>query len=317
MVLCASFFRTPCGAGARFSPRANGRLRGSSTGPLTGAPRPGVLPIIVTSRAAEPSDSALPAPARAGILSADPAKRENEIFVLVYSPIWMIAVGAVMLVRLPRSWGDAEHMLLGAGLALPLWIHALFPRRGSIERGRPLADRHAVRFAIAIAIFTFVQVLLGSNMFFDRLGMEYHFHVSLILNRTPVFLYFLTIAYFSTYYVILPIACRAFASRFPGAPRWASTLVRVAASYAVAFGETFFMAGGALDEFFFYRDRAFMLRTGSLAYGSLFFVTLPFFQRLDEDGPRRPLSAIARDALALNMLGLLVYEAFAFFIRAR
>lgn len=284
---------------------------------LTAEHRPAVLSSAVTIRSADPAAAAPSAPARSGLLAPDAAKRRNEIFVLCYSPVWMIVVGAAMVLGLPRRWGEAEHMILGAGLALPLWIHAIFPRRGATPRSQPLLDRHAVRFAIAIAIVTFIQVLLGSNLFFDRLGMEYHFHVSLVLNRTPVFLYFLTVAYFSTYYVILQIVCRAFAARFPGAPPWARVVVRLAACCAVAFGETFFMARPVLEEFFFYRDRAFMLRFGSLAYGSLFFVTLPFFQRLDEEGPRRPLRAIVRSMLARNMVALLVYAVFAALIRPR
>ena len=63
-----------------------------------------------------------------------------------------------------------------------------------------------------------MQVWFGSDLFFDFLGMEYHFGVTWTAHRTPVFLYFMTIAYFSTYYAILQIVWRAFRTRFPDAP---------------------------------------------------------------------------------------------------
>ena len=90
-------------------------------------------------------------------------------------------------------------------------------------------------------------------------------------------------------------------------------MVHAAVCYAVAFGETFFMASDRIRDLFSYRDRSFTLLYGSLCYGTLFFITLPLFARLDEAPPtaalpRPPLLALCRDALALNMLALIAYE---------
>jgi cycloeucalenol cycloisomerase len=277
---------------------------------LTPGPRAALLAAVTV-------EAALAAP-RPRLLAEAEDKRQNELFVLAYSPIWMAVIGAVMLTRRPAVWGDLEHMILGVGLALPLWIRPFLPR-GSAERALPLLDRHATRFAIAIAIVTFLQTYFGTMLFFDRLGMEYHFNVTWSLHRTPVFLYFVTIAYFSTYYVVFGLVERAFAARFPGASKGARLLVRVVIAYVVAFGETFFMANEVLEPFFFYRDRAFMLRWGSIVYGTLFLVTLPFFARLDEDdrAPRAPLWTVIQGALAMNMLSLLCYEGYSLLLRPR
>ena len=90
---------------------------------------------------------------------------------------------------------------------------------GAADRGIPLASRHIVRFNFFIFVWTFLQVWFGSDLFFDVLGMEYHFGVTWTAHRTPVFLYFITIAYFSTYYAVMQIIWRAFRTRFPACAR--------------------------------------------------------------------------------------------------
>src|SRR5205814_1100491 len=89
---------------------------------------------------------------------------------------------------------------------------------------RPLAARHATRFNLWIGLFSILQVYFGSYLFFEVLGLEYHFPVRLELNRTPVFLYLLTISYFSTYYVVMSIVWRAFSTGMPRARRPPLTL---------------------------------------------------------------------------------------------
>src|SRR5205823_93917 len=92
-------------------------------------------------------------------------------------------------------WGDLGHLALGLGLALPLWIVPLVTGR----RG------HIWRFNLWIGLFSLLQVYFGSALFFDVLHMEYKFPVTWIVHRTPLFLYPLTIVYFSTYYVVMSV----------------------------------------------------------------------------------------------------------------
>jgi cycloeucalenol cycloisomerase len=251
-------------------------------------------------------------------LAADPAKRHNERLVLAYSLVWMAVIAVVQATRAFTRWGDAGHLALGVGLALPLWIAPLaFP--APIDRGRPLAARHAARFTLAIGLFTLLQCYFGSALFFDVLGMEYHFNVRWIWNRTPVFLYFLTVAYFSTYYVVLSILWRAFRTRWPAAPSLLRLAVLALLGYAMAFAETASMANETLSQYFRYRDKSFVLTYGSIFYGAVFFFSLPLIFRIDEDAAEPPpsLGRVAWDMLACTMLILACDELFAAIARAR
>jgi cycloeucalenol cycloisomerase len=233
-------------------------------------------------------------------MAVSAAERWHERAVLAYTPIWMVAVATLMFSRAFAGWGDGGHLLIGAGLALPLWLLPFLA-----ERDRPFLERYATRFAAWIAVTTFVQAYFGSLFFFERLGMEYHFPVKLQWNGTPVFLYLMTIAYFSTYYTVLGIVVRT----VPG-PR---PLVAAVACYAVAFAETWFMASDLIKEWFFYRNRDFVQTWGSLCYGTVFFVTLPSFLDLRE----RPLRRGIESALAANLVVLILYELYGALIALR
>lgn len=254
------------------------------------------------------------------LLAENPSKRRGELIVLAYTPIWIAVIGYLMLSRDFARWGDRTHLLFGLALALPLWTLP-FLLRAPADRNRPLLELHATRFGVFIAVTTFVQTYFGTVFFFDQLGMEYHFHVTWLLHRTPLFLYFVTIAYFSTYYVVMQAVMRAVQSLLPRAPRPALLVARAAVGYLVAFAETGLMSNDLLRHFFFYRDKSFALFFGSLCYGTLFFITLPEAQRLDERAgdPAPSLRQVAWDALAANLLSLLCYEVFALWIgwRAR
>jgi cycloeucalenol cycloisomerase len=246
-------------------------------------------------------------------LSPNPSKRWTERFVLAYSPIWIVAITLCELTHVFARWGDAGHLAFGLALALPLWLVPLaWP--AAADRGRPLVERHATRFGLFIAGWTFLQVWFGSDLFFDFLGMEYHFPVTWTLHRTPLFLYFVTVAYFSTYYVILQIAWRAFRTRFPSAPWPARLVVLALLGYVVAFAETSGMATEMMHEYFRYRDKTFTLVYGSLCYGTIFVVTVPLVYRLDEerqpDG-KRTLPSLLWDACAANTVVLIFYAIYA------
>ena len=246
-----------------------------------------------------------------GATTLENAPRANTSFSLVYSPLWMIAIGALMVTRRMTVWGNFEHLAFGAALALPAWIYPFTSSAARADANRPLGARYATHFAVAITLTTLIQTYFGSILFFDRLGMEYHFHTTWILNGTPVFLYLVTIAYFTTYYTVMVAIDRPIARHLRGPARW---FARFAICYAVAFAETFFMASPMISDFFSYREKRYALLIGSIAYGFLFFVTLPIFVRLAEtkSSERQPLRTLVRDVLAANMVSLIAYDVFAF-----
>jgi hypothetical protein len=225
-----------------------------------------------------------------------------ERFVLLYSPLWILAVGGVEFAGVLDHWGDAQHLAFGVALALPIFLAPLL-----LERETPLLRRYALRFSALVTLFTGLQCYFGSWLFFSAFGMQYHFHVTWIWNGTPLFLYFMTVAYFSTYFVALQIAWRAFGARASSRPvRWA---IRALLCYAVAFAETATMATPRMAAFFSYHDPRFVMLYGSICYGTVFFVALPLFTQLDEEGPSAPpLSRLAWDLCAINMILLVCYE---------
>lgn len=244
---------------------------------------------------------------RTSWLSPDPAQRFTEVHVLLYAPVWMLVLVLVTWSGALTRIGDPGHLLIGFGLALPLWLlPVLRPAPG--ERRLPLTRRYGVKALAFITLLSFLQNYFGAVLFFRCLGMQYHFRVSLLLNGTPLFLYPLTVAYFATYFVALQIALRGLAGllALPGPARLA---LRAALSYGVAFAETFFMANQALRSFFSYADRGFALRVGSLAYGTLFLISAPLYDRIaDRRAP--PLSQVLWWVLGANTLIMVCYEGF-------
>lgn len=234
------------------------------------------------------------------------SKQRTDLFFLAYSPLWMLLIFLVQQGGRIGRWGEAEHMLLGVGLALPIW---LWPLLG--ERDLPLAERHATKAVLFLTALSFVQCYFGSEFFFQALGMEYHFHVGLQLNGTPLFLYPLTVAYFATYFALMRLAVRAFDRRFPRAPHPARVALCALLSYAMAFGETLFMANERLRPYFSYADKHLALCYGSFCYGTLFFVALPLYCRIDRDPERpTPLARVFWDVMGANMLVLVLYQVY-------
>jgi cycloeucalenol cycloisomerase len=251
--------------------------------------------------------------ARVRLLSSNPSKRWAELFLLAYSPLWIAVIAWCELTRNFAHWGDVGHLAFGIALALPIWlVPIVYP--GDADRGIPLTSRHIFRFNFFMLVWTFLQVWFGSDLFFDFLGMEYRFPVTWTAHRTPVFLYFVTIAYFSTYYTVMQIIWRAFRTRFVAAPLVASILVLVVLGYSVAFTETSGMATDMMRDYFRYRDKHFTLAFGSLFYGTIFVVSLPLVYRLDENAQpdgRRTLATLFWDACAANTVVLIFYAVYA------
>src|SRR5262249_49728726 len=169
-----------------------------------------------------------------------------EKFALVYSVVWIGVVVVVMATRAPGGWRDLGHMIFGVGVVAPIWIVPLFARE-------PAARQHALRFNLWGGAFALLQNYFGTYLFFDVLGMEYHFKTNWEWNKTPVFLYFITVAYFSTYYVVMSLLWRAVRRRFSSRIVWAAAVLVL--GYLTAFAETAGMANDWLREFFFYRNK--------------------------------------------------------------
>ena len=241
-------------------------------------------------------------------LPEDPSKAYSEKLFLAWTPVWMTGQAIVQRLGLQASMGDVGHMAFALASFLPLWLIPLvFP--AAADRGRPLAERTVFKVNVWLWIFAFIQSFMGTHYFYRVLGMEYHFKIDWELNAVPIALYLLAFVFFTTYYVLMNLAWRRFGGTALGRNPLARFVVLFILGFMMAFGETYAMANPEMADVFLYRDRAAMLRYGSIFYGGLFVIGLPFWFAIDEKaGERTPMRKVVLDVLAANMLMLLWYE---------
>src|SRR5262245_9274761 len=112
----------------------------------------------LAERSSQVPQASTPLPAAGfSLLADDPARRATERFALAYSPVWIAVVALVMIAHLVDGWGEVGFLAFGVALAVPPWLRVLFPGRASPDAALPIAQRHVTRFALAVALCTFVQ----------------------------------------------------------------------------------------------------------------------------------------------------------------
>ncbi len=237
----------------------------------------------MTDRGARSSHSWL-----AEIRAENPAKREVERYWLWFTLVWGAAAGGVMLSGLAERWSDREllpfGLVLGLGAVVP---PALFPRSAD-ERARGLLDRTATRLGLSVIGFSFLMNYFCTPFFYDVLHMHYGFNSVVTVRQNPLFLYFLTIAYFATYSALLLAAHRISKRLGALSPRALARLPVIAAPFAVAGLETALNANPFMKKLFCYDDLGFALSFGTLSYGACFCFMLPVWRSIDETPRERP-----------------------------
>jgi cycloeucalenol cycloisomerase len=242
-------------------------------------------------------------------LPKDPSKRWAEMFYLAYTPVWITTVAVVQNTGWYRSWRDVGHMAYSLALFLPLWVIPLvFPCE--TDRGKPLHERYIFKINVWLWIFAFIQSYFGTHYFYKVLGMGYRFPITWELNGVPFMLYLHAFFFFSTYQVLMNVVWRRWRTSSPSPNPALSILLLFALGYAMAFGETRGMANDFMKDYFWYEDRGAMLKYGSIFYGGLFIIGLPFWFRIDEKpGAKMPMGRVVIEVLAANMLMLHWYDA--------
>ncbi len=238
-------------------------------------------------------------------LSADPRKRAVERYWLLYTPVWGITGGTVMVSGLAESWGDLPLMLLGVGLALGAVVPPVaFP--AAEDRRRPLHERTAFKLAASVVGFAFLMNYFCTPYFFDVLHMHYGFGTQLNIRNNPIFLYFMTVAYFATYSVLLNAGHRTSRRALASAPRLAVLAATALVPFAVAALETALNANPFMKSLFCYDDMGFMMWFGTLSYGVCFLFAMPVWLSIDErPGARTPLGQVVLWVSAA-MLGIVI-----------
>ncbi len=219
------------------------------------------------------------------LLAANDAKAHVERLWLLYTPIWGAITGVIMLGGFAERWGDVPCLIFGlvvaAGALAPLaWPH-------ESERSTPFAQRTSTKLVVSVVLFALGLNYVQTPFFFDVLHMHYGFHVTWTIDRNPVFLYLVTIAYFATYAALCMMAFRFLAPKM-------AALAWIVAPLAMAFFETVLNANPFMTHLFCYDDMPFMLSFGTTVYAMSFVLVLPLWMHIDESpsAPRIPLAHV-------------------------
>jgi hypothetical protein len=244
-------------------------------------------------------------------LSENPGKRAVERFTLFYTPVWGAVLGVVMTTGVAESWGDLELMLLGLALFAGAAVGPfLWPARE--DRGLRLHRRYAFKIVLWVTLFSFLANYFGTAYFYEVLHAHYGFATRIHLNDVPLFLYFTTVAYFSTYVVLLNIGWRVGKTLLRPRSRLLFALFCACLPYVVAGLESALNANPWMGALYCFDDLPFALWFGTLSYGTWLVIVMPFLITLDEtpDGSAS-LRRVASSALASTMLILCANEVLA------
>ncbi len=245
--------------------------------------------------------------------SPNPARAAVERWWLWFTPVWSGLVGALMISGVVDHWGDVPCLILGltlgAGALVPpvLWPHPS-------DAQTPWWDRTAFKCGLAVFLLALGTNYTQAPFFYDVLHMHYGFQTTWNIDRTPIFLHFLSCAYFSTYFALCALTFRRLrATALPPALAW------ILAPLAMAFLETLLNANGFISTLFCYDDLPFVLWFGTLAYGMVFILALPGWMAIDDQPGRRAawlnvaawtLAALYVDQVALHAIKEHVAPAF-------
>jgi cycloeucalenol cycloisomerase len=243
-----------------------------------------------------------------GLWAESPGKRAVERFWLAYTPVWGGVCALVMVGGFAERWGDAALLALGLVLALGAVVGPFLVRPAE-ERGRPLVETTAFKMVLGVVLLSFGLNYTQTPYFWDVLHMHFGFGATWTIDSNPIFLYLLTVAYFSTYSVLTCIAFRWLRARLVVAPAPLRLSAYALAPLAMALGETVLNANPWTRRLFCYDDMRLMLWFGTLSYGVAFVLILPAWMAVDERrGARVPALTVALWTLAALYADLIVLD---------
>jgi cycloeucalenol cycloisomerase len=214
------------------------------------------------------------------LLAAHPAKSYVERWWLLYTPVWGAITGVVMLGGFAERWGDLPCLLFGLVVAAGALVPLVRPH--PTEEALPWHARTSAKLVVSVLVLSFGLNYVQTPFFVDVLHMHYGFHVRWTIDRNPIFLYLVTVAYFGTYASLCMIAQRWLRPRI-GVLAW------VLAPIAMAFFETVLNANPWMTRLFCYDELPFMLTFGTLVYAMSFVLVLPVWMRIEETPASRAL----------------------------
>ena len=228
----------------------------------------------------------------------------------------------MMLTGWDKTASDSVLLLHGCLVAFPLFIVPMILRRGknpsNARSQSPLSKSHWsqsywCKANLYMGVFGFFGNYVGSEYFFDVLGMVYHYpNATTTLDsalvgegeqKVPLIMYLYTHAYFMTYHTTAIVVLR----RILTSGILGSGIVFIPAVFIIGYGwawlETKSMANPLMASSFYYENMSAMLTYGTIIYALYFVVSFPVFYFLDENAEARwdNVKTVAA-ALSVSML---------------
>jgi cycloeucalenol cycloisomerase len=244
-----------------------------------------------------------------------------EKFFLIYSPLWMAQMAIMMLTGWDKSLPDGLLLFQSVILALPvILVPTLLHKKYSKESW---LNSYWLKANIYLAVFGFFGNYVGSEYFFDVLGMVYNYPNATTRLDTalvgsgeqgvPLIMYFYTHVYFMTYHVTACILLRRL--RNAGLSWLLFPLAVFAIGYFWAFMETTAMANPLMASSFYYLKMELMLKYGSAIYATYFIASFPIYYFIDEASNKKwGLWQTFAAASTASMLTFYMLDAAAHFI---
>lgn len=224
--------------------------------------------------------------------STNPDKAWVEKFFLIYSPVWMAAMGLQVAVGADKTWSDGALLAYSFVVALgPLFIPMLLARRYT---QKPWYDSYWLKAYLYLFTFQFFGSYFGSEYFFDVLGMVYNYPtITTTLDSAlvgsgkqvvPLIMYGWAQVFFLTYHATSNIALRKVRQ---ASASWIVFAIAVfVIGYAWAWMETKSMANPRVATTFYYQKLDVMLKYGSAIYATYFVASFPIWFFIDETKER-------------------------------
>lgn len=92
-------------------------------------------------------------------LPIEPSKRAYEIYVMVYTPFWILAMGCIVAFGWYETFDKWSYIKVCGGLALPFVLQPiLLPSAGSNspDASRPLMERYSFKANVWLAMYSFI-----------------------------------------------------------------------------------------------------------------------------------------------------------------
>ncbi len=256
--------------------------------------------------------------------SANPDRAWAEKFFLLYSPVWMALMAVMMFTGWVHSFNDSQLLLHGLLVAAPIFLLPMVLRRGVNPAGH-WYNSYWFKANLYLGLFGFFGNYVGSEYFFDVLGMVYNMpQVTTVLDAklvgkgdqtVPLIMYLYTHAYFVTYHTTAVIVLRRIMTSGIPASRLLFLPITCLVGYCWAWMETKAMANPLMAQTFYYTNMEAMLAFGSAIYALYFIASFPIFYFLDETAEQRwDLWWVCGAGMAASMLTFYLLDGAAWWV---